>query len=313
MPRKHLLYRRFDISLPSAGHREQVLRLKLEAWSPIAGMQTWIGWQGGIAHVWAWDPSTLPESPQAGETALPESVLYAPPKANELRLLACIEGYEGQVWKEGVLLSTRYWDAIPSQTEWSMFLRGSGQTAESRPAPEKPELLSRPWARGQFSGRSWWLRNERALAASVAVALGLMLGLQVGGYWRMLSAVEDQREALDKLRASSSSQLQQRSEALQQRDQLMAMVELLRQDLALAMLDQVVANLPADARILQWQHRVDELQLVIAGAGATPDPAEIVRALEQIPLLEDVLAERSRRPNSLQVRASVRPDRKVEE
>ncbi len=61
----------------------------------------------------------------------PEPLIYEG-MIDGVRLITCLEGYSGQVWRDGDLVSDRWWREAPSEQEWRLFLR-SGR-AELTPA-----------------------------------------------------------------------------------------------------------------------------------------------------------------------------------
>ncbi|MEO0696935.1 MAG: hypothetical protein AAFY84_12630 [Pseudomonadota bacterium] len=86
---------------------------------------------GNSATVWSWPedlvearsddliaPISLPE-PLARQSVAPA------PGANNVRLVTCLEGYEGQVWRDGALCASRWWADVPGKDEWGLFLRSS--------------------------------------------------------------------------------------------------------------------------------------------------------------------------------------------
>ncbi len=75
--------------------------------------------EGQDAGVWTM-------APQEGFEGryLPESLAYMP-LADGARLVQCSQGVEGQIWKDNVLIASRWWPEAPAQRHWDLFVNGS--------------------------------------------------------------------------------------------------------------------------------------------------------------------------------------------
>ena len=105
-------------------HPERPLRVRYEADRDKAGG----------AGVWAWkgDLDAPFRRRLLAPPTLPEPLIYEPLE-DGARLIRCIEGVEGQVWRNGSLIASRWWRAAPSDQEWRQFLRRAGGDAASAP------------------------------------------------------------------------------------------------------------------------------------------------------------------------------------
>jgi len=124
-------FRRFDLKHISKAQRTQALRLQIRQWSPYAGPGQYVVWGQDHALVWAWDADRLEADLAAQELkpkstrVIPESLLH-PPLLSGLRLVACLDGVEGQLWQEQRPVHSRWWPETPSATEWLNFQRDAG-------------------------------------------------------------------------------------------------------------------------------------------------------------------------------------------
>lgn len=154
---------------------------------------------------WAWDDaraaSMLADAGgSAGARLWPETLLTGPATTPCVRLVRAVEGVDGQVWRGGDLLASRWWPQMPDTEEWARWARTAAFDVESAgetllPPVEEPHW-QRPWAEGSdldamLSNTS---RMERvALGASL---IGLV-GLSAAQAHQAWSAYVDRRELLE--------------------------------------------------------------------------------------------------------------------
>ena len=297
------MHHRFDLSDVPPARRAQALALKREAWNPVTNARYWSGWQGGIAQVWAWpgdDPDLL--SPD-DDVPVPESALDAPGE-NEARLMATLDGFEGQVWHHGILTHSRWWPQRPEQRQWDKFLRGAHRAPEPLPEPQTPVWRLRPWARFAAAGQGWWLQNERSVVTTTAMVLALALGWQLGGLWQAQRAVAAEQARLEALEQSSAVELAARERALAEQARAIELMALRPSHNVLALVDKVTAEMPADASLREWRYEPGQLVFLLQ-TPTPPEPEPLVRAFEGVEGIESVLAERGRPENTLELRAAL--------
>jgi hypothetical protein len=204
--------------------RKSALALLVRKWAPFATMQFAAHWSAHRATVYAWDSARVNEAMTAAGynplrcTVWPET-FFRPPMTDGARLSAMLDGFEGQVWRQGALSSTRWWPAMPSPADWMIFLRTSGidlsQLPRALPAPTESELLELPWTMdNQTVGGIWGLvQNDRgaAIAATVVAAPFLYLAAQAGvlgiGTMRAEAAISGMSTANQSLRAERNAAL----------------------------------------------------------------------------------------------------------
>lgn len=86
--------------------------------------------------IWSWD-GALDSPGRAGAAsvrAIPETMARETME-DGARLARCLDGVEGQVWRDGSLVASRWWLTEPSDREWTHFLRVA--KAIDGPAPIK--------------------------------------------------------------------------------------------------------------------------------------------------------------------------------
>lgn len=163
----------------SSRKRNSALELKISAWSPFHNTRFSAIWSGNVASVFAWDQDALNERisdhgyvPSECEI-VPEAFIRASAK-NSVRLVACDDGVEAQVWDGNFLRASRWWPAVPKAHEWALFARTAGSNATSVvPDLSDPDWLEFPW-HVQEAGASMINRafkNERLLVTAAAILL----------------------------------------------------------------------------------------------------------------------------------------------
>lgn len=202
--------RGFDLSAVAMREKSAALRHLVAAWAPFDRGSYLVGVQGAWATVMGWDVQEI-AALVAGNDQLtsakliPESLLRRPGPPG-VRLLPCLEGYEGQVWSAaGRLVHTCWWPGLPGAEEWQAFLRHREAArwpgATATPAQDAPWLGS-PWLR--VSPLQEWedryLGVLRAAAPVVVAALGGVIGVHAHGYFdasQRLAAAQRDRQALE--------------------------------------------------------------------------------------------------------------------
>ncbi len=91
-----------------------------------------------------------------------------------LRLAACLNGFEGQCWRNGRIVGSRWWREAPSDSDWRIFAEALGVVSEHAPAVVTPGALARPWRRNDWRPPNPDVLDRRAgfwIAAGFAAAL----------------------------------------------------------------------------------------------------------------------------------------------
>jgi hypothetical protein len=206
-------FRHFTLPVAAGPQRRAVLRNLLLAWAPFDDARYSLVIAGDSAFAWAWDRGrALAMLAQASSGAparlFPEALVAAPPPGDGVRLVRALEGVDGQVWRRGELIASRWWPAAPAQQDWARWVRAAASESavnvdESVPGTQEP-VWQAPWAEGMdvdalLSSTS---RLERvALGAALAGLVGLT-SAQVHQAWvaygerQVLTAERDRLEAL---------------------------------------------------------------------------------------------------------------------
>src|SRR5258708_6074462 len=135
------------LSLPQGvpgDKRIDALRLQALEWSPYGRTDMMFDLSEEGAGVWIWDRDRTEGllSGAGRDTSqvrlIPETALRRP-LADGTRLVACLDGVEGQVWRNRSLMASRWWPSLPAAVEWQRFQRSAGLASASLgSAPGEP-------------------------------------------------------------------------------------------------------------------------------------------------------------------------------
>lgn len=160
--------------------RKSALALLVRKWSPFGSCQFAAHWVGHRVTVYAWDETRVSEAIAAAGlapsrvTVWPETFFRAP-VADGVRLATMTDGFEGQVWRGGLLAATRWWPALPAAREWITFLRASGvdvsQSPPAAPVPVVSDILPTSWTVANAPITDLWglVQNEQVAAIAAAI------------------------------------------------------------------------------------------------------------------------------------------------
>jgi hypothetical protein len=224
LSRKLCRFRRFVVPVQAGAQGRVVLRNLLLAWSPFDSSDYRVVLRGETAWAWAWDRSvvaTLLPDTRSGVTVLPETLLVEPARSSLPRLVRCLEGVEGQVWRGNDLLASRWWAQTPPADEWQQWCRASGaqdpiDSAAPSPALSEPNWLGSPWAEGvkveQLLSSGSHLESV-ALGAALVALVGLS-AVQMRQAWAAHSEHKERLTERDRLAATAAPVTLARDKAL---------------------------------------------------------------------------------------------------
>ncbi len=224
--RSFLRHNLFEVaeSLPEP-KRKSALGLLVRKWSPFPSTGFSAQWAGNKASVYAWDAAQVSAGIAAAGldparcTIWPET-FFRPAHADGAVLAAMCDGVEGQVWRRGLLVATRWWPAPPPARDWMLFLRAAGvdtsQTSATVPAPAAlGELLAGPWTVAATPITDIWslVQNNQAAAIAAAVVAAPFLyfltevAVLSAATWRAESAIAGMSAANQSVRTDRTAAL----------------------------------------------------------------------------------------------------------
>jgi hypothetical protein len=281
--------RLFDLSAVRPVERLQALRLQLAAWSPFENAEYLVGMHGSEALVFGWDQEPIARSLGAqgwaagGRQLCPETLLRVPVSSG-LRVQACLDGWEGQVWKGGLLMHSQWWPVRPDEGDWRSFLRTRvAQEWRDQAAPSQPvPWTSRPWLSCR-SPDELDLRSkgpERTIGWAVVCGLAIAAGFQFHGLTRAYAAWSSAQDERDALKQQAAAGLELRAKALDLASRANMVGQALRGVEPLEVMAQLAAALP-DKGVTVQQLTVDPSQVrVVLQLAADLPRSVIVRQIQ---------------------------------
>ena len=315
---KHAVFT-VPVGIP-ASKLKNSLGMMVQRWTPFATSGEASAWTGRQASVYVWDRARVAAAVSAAGhnpaicKFIPEA-FHRGRGTDGVRLAGAIDGYEGQIWRDGFLTATRWWAETPSASEWKTFVRAASGTgsaaAGARPEPQDLPWMEMPWAGGADSLDAAWdiLGNPRyrpAVAAAVA-ALPVFLAAQ----WMSLSlAGASLQSESSRLFAASEPVRAQRDaviENLDAMDQLLALERLPHQFIVMSRAFQAMNGLKV--RISDWTYDLGALEISLEGDEIL-DATKFIEAFERDDLLSNVSARTLPQPFTLRLKMDVgtKPD-----
>ena len=115
IPRKNCSFRRVKLAgKDSKGVKAALFRYQNEFHTPGRTLITKVQKNKDYLEIWECDENI------AGRKIV-ETMIRVPMKIGA-RLVSCVEGYEGQIWREYELIASRWWSAPPLSQDWNNFI-----------------------------------------------------------------------------------------------------------------------------------------------------------------------------------------------
>ncbi len=244
------------------------------------------------AGLWTWEGDRLVDGrPLTDLNSLPESLAREPMDEGE-RLIACLEGVEGQLWTGGILSASRWWPKEPSEREWALFLRagkGADWTDPSvKPIVENvgwrddlPIIDRRPEAIGKLVSPRRFAIATLALLTAYAAYLGAsMLGTD--------ASLARSRQKLEALTAANQEAYAARGAAIAERRSIDRLGALADPAYHYQMLSELTESVDTSLGELTFVQVNDENVSIRFRLYGDLDLTEMTRALEALPTLSNV-------------------------
>jgi hypothetical protein len=265
-----LRFRAFHLQGLRSGDMDAALRSHVLAWQPFADPEVRVTLRDGQALAWAWDRRDV--QARLGEAGLPQArILLEPlqrePLAAGLRLVEGQDGFDAECWKQGQLVASRWWPAMPDEGDWREFLRQLGPdgaaAAAAPPQAQAAPLRAAAWA----PARSLSQGDGRASAGeAVAWKAGLLLCVAASAaaghqWWEAREHLGELRAELAAAKAGNGATLAARDEALNLSAQSAQVVAAVGAVQPLELLHHLQQLLPAEAVMKEFDLTADKLKL----------------------------------------------------
>jgi len=315
-------YARFELKSVPKPQRAQALELQIRQWTPYARTGWYLLWEQDEALIWAWDADRV-EAAILENALKPKTVSIVPEtllqqrRGQGIHLASCIEGYEGQVWSERSLLSSRWWPELPDAAEWLNFQRDAGTLPEHQsnlvPKPLPLQWAEKPWARSAALDRSAAYGASVEQWALPAVALCLLAAtLWYGAQWvKLRAAIKDRGAELEALNLRAGPIIEARGRALEALGRIKTLQATDPYPDQLSLLAKVAQSLPKDGPYLkEWEFQGGKLKLQIASPNKMVS-SDYVKLFQSFGVFKNVQTAPNNDPTSLALSMEVLPQAEI--
>ena len=314
-------FRRFELKHVPKPQRRQALWLQIRQWSPYVRFGHYVVWDDEQALVWAWDADRLDADfaaqrlkPQAVRV-IPEALLHTPLNSG-LRLIACLDGVEGELWQADRPVHSRWWPAPPNESEWLNFQRDAG--IASSPDNEVPvvqvsPLLQQPWAKAVNVGvgRSQSFPHEKLLVGSTVLALVAFTTLEAIQLIKTRQSIAQLNQKLAELDLNARPVLDARRQSLESVTRIRELETTNRFPPQLGMMSEVSKQLTDDGAYLrEWDFQNGKLKLGIVST-AKLSTSSLVKRLQDVGWFANVQAAPSPDSTALALTMETVPRREI--
>ena len=308
------MYRCADFTNVPRGRRPAALALQVPAWSPFENTGFHAVWSGARAMVWYWDSDVVAVRPEelfdnpgpqsAARVRIRPETIFMPRKPDGVHLQSCLEGYEFQHWQGDVLKDAFWLPDEPDAARLDWFCQRCGVDTALRGETKADAIVPEPWP-GTVSAREWLADNERPLAATVLGVLMLVLVWQEVRIGKMNVLADSAAATLTQMEEQLGPALGARNELVRLQARNEALADILNQPSQARVIGLADRAVPGDsARFYQWRYQQGELRLTVEDPNL--DPIAYVRALEAVPLFDQVQVGQSRRNDRVEITLRVR-------
>ncbi|MEM6484049.1 MAG: hypothetical protein AAF662_03560 [Pseudomonadota bacterium] len=308
--RSELVYKQIDVSGVPVEAQQRYLDMQALKHSPyedFAKMIVPFSEQQRMMWIWdaQWERDKRAQLPPPFRSApiIPETLMH-PSIEEGANLLSCSAGSELQVWLQGCLMSSRWFESAPDPEQLTPALRAAGlESLSSR--SEAVDWLPRPWSE---QPRDWSsiLRDERILFTSVVVFLLFLLSLHLGSGLVMRAKSAWAESRIESVSEAVQARVDERSRAERQRDVNLEWLSLFSPVTQLEVAAEFAAALEGtDYEILDWRYADGKLDVTIRSEGI--DSRDVVSRLEKRDLFHALRIEPGRREGESAIRIEI-PD-----
>ncbi len=313
-------FKRFDLRQVPRSSRAAALDLQLRQWTPFADSGYHIAWMEGIALAFCWDDEFVGQV-IAGQglkpsrvRIIPETVLRPPPEAIGARLLASLQGYEGQIWTDGQLTHSRCWKDIPTQDDWLAFQRDAGCWPESQqqeaPVPQHLPLGDKPWVRtvgaSGFIVENW--RDEKLAYFALALLLLPPTAWQAARLHNYQLATEQLQAEYAALQQTAAPVAEARGQALQALARVQQLQAIDPYPGQLELLAWVAEKLIRGGdRLTEWDYQDGKLKFTLESAADIQSSSNMVSTLQLSGLFDNVHTQPGKTPKNITLEMDVVP------
>jgi hypothetical protein len=282
-------YRCFDLREIPINRRDAVLEMQIQQWNPFEQCNSFSVWNQGVAQTWVWDSSKI-ETAQIEQNLknpynFPETLLR-PKLENGVQLLQCLDGIEGQIWRNHVLIASRWWSEIPDITTWQNFLRSQNALEFVDVPLQNTPFLEQAWGKSRSAFRSSGLLQERWLVGVLSIVFLIALIWEGTFVYKWQSAYSNLQSEIAILNDKANPILEAKSQTINEQKHVERLLGLNVYPNNLELMAKIAEKIPQNIKIIEWHYQMGEVSFSIEG---TPiEPSYYVSTYQAIPPFSDV-------------------------
>lgn len=315
-------YVRFDLKSVPKHQRLQALALQVRQWSPFARTGWYQLWDQDVALVWGWDAERVEAAILANKlvpkstSIVPETLLHQRQEQGAY-LVSCMEGVEGQVWRNRSLIGSRWWPEPPGTDEWVNFQRDAGGPPESQvskvPAVRHLNLEEAPWSKSvaQEGAAVHGEKIEAWLVPAIALCL-FSATIWQGAQWiKLQSAIEDAGVELETLNQQTGPILKARGDALEALGRINLLQAIDPYPDQITLMAKVAEALPKEGPTLkEWEFQNGKMKIQIASPNKMLS-SDYIKLFQSLGVFRNVQVASANDPYNLALSMDVLPQAEI--
>ncbi|MDP1725125.1 MAG: hypothetical protein Q8L85_10550 [Alphaproteobacteria bacterium] len=319
LARSVCIHRHFPLPQNVKGKKRfNLISLQMHTASPFTNTASFSHWTKTGVSIWFWNQDEvnkkMAEYNLSPKTTIvyPETALIDPLQSG-MRLIECLEGYEGQIWDQHQLITSRWWDHYPDDQEWLQFWRSAGQIstlyAQDKPSSAKEAIIdTKSWAHtrpiaGGFTTESLYSREAIAVLALILILPLSFYGGQILNDYLTLEEIEQNILALE----SQTKKIDiERKKAEANNDKIKKLLAFDAYPSPITLLAKIVEKIESPTlKIIEFKFNSATINMVLHDE-TPPDAVSFLALMEKIPYFEQPNAEPGFARNTIRVTLKVK-------
>ncbi len=260
--------------------------------------------------IWGWDAELVEAAMSAKKldikrtNIIPETLLNQRQEQG-VHLVTCMDGVEGQVWRNNSLINSRWWSKLPSYDDWMNFQRDAGiqpdRQIDKVPTPNPQYYGQTPWGRSVANDMSPVFGEKLELWLVITIFLCLyMATIWQGSKWfKLQTANSEAGREFEVLSQQSAPILEARGNALESLGRLNLLQSLDPYPEQIALMARVTEVLPKDGvHLKEWDFQNGKLKIQFSSPNKFIS-SDYIKVFQSLGVFKNVQAVSANDPNNL--------------
>lgn len=319
LARSVCIHRHFPLPQNVKGKKRfNLINLQMHTASPFTNTASFAHWTKTGVSIWFWNQDEVIQK-MAKCNLTPKTTIIYPetaltdPLQSGMRLIECLEGYEGQIWDNHQLITSRWWNHYPDDQEWLQFWRSAGQIstlyAQEKPNTAKESAIdTKSWAytrpiAGGFTTESLYSREAIAV---LTLILMLPLGFYGGQILNDNLTLEETEQDIAALETETKKIDIERKKAEINNEKIKKLLAFDAYPNPITLLAKIVEKIESPTlKIIDFKFNKDTINMVLQDE-TPPDAASFLALIEKIPYFDQPSADQGFAKNTLRVTLKVK-------